>query len=136
MVEGDRFRVIHGNYETYLHFVAQGLAEGQRGETTAAKSNGGTGKKAAAASDGKSSASAAAEKPARRKRRFPYRKVADLEAEIQEREQQLQELQDRLASPDVFREGSRIKEIHAQIAETQQQLAQLYEHWEEAVELN
>jgi len=136
VVEGDRFRIIHGNYETYLHFVAQGLAEGQRGETAAAKANGGTGKKAAAASDGKSSANATPEKPARRKRRFPYRKVADLEAEIQQREQQLQELQERLASPDVFREGSRIKEIHAQIAETEQQLAQLYEHWEEAVELN
>jgi len=140
VVEGDRFRIIDGNYDTYLHFVAQGLAEGQRGETaavgTAKKGSLGTGKKTAAAADGKPSASAVAEKPGRRKRRFPYRKVADLEADIQQREQQLQELQERLASPDVFREGSRIKEIQAQIAETQQQLEQLYEHWEEAVELN
>ena len=140
VVEGDRFRIIDGNYETYLHFVARGLAEGQRGETgpagAAKKGSLGTGKKTAAAPDGKSSASAVAEKPGRRKRRFPYRKVADLEADIQQREQQLQELQERLASPDVFREGSRIKEIQAQIAETQQQLEQLYEHWEEAVELN
>ncbi len=131
VVEGDRFRVIEGNYDTYLHLVSQGMAGGQPGETVTAAATAGGNK--SAASDGKKSA---ATRPARRKRRFPYRKIDDLEAEIQQREQLLQELQARLASPDIFREGSRIKEIQAEIAEVEQQLQHLYEHWEEAVELN
>ena len=44
------------------------------------------------------------EKPARR-RRFPYRKVADIEQEIFERETQLGELQSKLLDPNVLRDG-------------------------------
>ena len=75
-------------------------------------------------------------KPTKRKRRFPYRKVPDIETEIHKREERIEELHELLASPDVLRNGDRVKEIKAEADQQQETLATLYEHWEEAVELN
>ena len=75
-------------------------------------------------------------KSARRKRKFPYRKVEDIEAEIAEREMRIDELHAALASPEVARDVKRIKRATAELAEHQQALPTLYEHWEEAAELN
>ena len=72
----------------------------------------------------------------KRKRRFPYRKVAELEAEIAERETGLRELERLLASSELYRDGDRVKETTHAFEETKQLLQRLYEHWEEAVELN
>jgi ATP-binding cassette, subfamily F, member 3 len=72
----------------------------------------------------------------KRKRRFPYRKVEDLEAEIAHEESHLRETERLLASPDLYRDGERVKAVSADFEQTKARLAQLYEHWEEAVELN
>jgi ATP-binding cassette subfamily F protein 3 len=76
--------------------------------------------------------------PARqkRKRRFPYRKVADLEADIAAAETRLRELEQLLASPELYRDGERVKQTTRAFEATKAHLQQLYEHWEEAVELN
>ena len=74
--------------------------------------------------------------PATRKRRFPYRKAADIEAEIHRCEAEIQQSQLSLAEPAVFRDGDRVREVKARIAELLETLPKLYEHWEEAVELN
>src|SRR5262249_3236467 len=79
--------------------------------------------------------STAGDKP-RRKRRFPYRKVDDLEAEIQQTEARVQQLQEELGNPDLYRDGPRVKETKENFERQQARLAELYEHWEEAVELN
>jgi hypothetical protein len=71
-----------------------------------------------------------------RRRKFPYRKAMHIEAEIQQREVRLAELHNLLASPDVLRDGKRVKELSAELDEQQAALPQLYEHWEEAAELN
>ena len=76
------------------------------------------------------------EKPAKRKRQFPYRKVEDLEADIAAAEGELRQLEEALASPDLYRDGERVKETTRSFEETKARLHQLYEHWEEAVELN
>jgi ATP-binding cassette subfamily F protein 3 len=78
----------------------------------------------------------AAEKPTKRKRRFPYRKVEALEADIAAAETRLREVETLLASPDLYRDGDKVKETTRAFEETKTQLQQLYEHWEEAVELN
>ena len=144
VVEGPRFRVIEGNYDTYLHLVSQGLA-GTRppgGSGTAASTDGKSKNNTNKDNANKNSTEKSdprkgkTEQPAKRKRKFPYRKVADLEAEIFERETNLEELQNSLATPEVHRDGNRIREVQAQIAEQQNSLATLYEHWEEATELN
>jgi ATP-binding cassette subfamily F protein 3 len=125
VLEGDgRAQVIHGNYDTYERMRALQEAAAP----SAARGKDGEPGKAAAASP-----AAAAKK---RKRRFPYRKVEDLEAEIAEGETRLQELERLLASPDLYREGERVKETTRAFSEIKAQLQQLYEHWEEAVELN
>jgi ATP-binding cassette subfamily F protein 3 len=72
----------------------------------------------------------------RRKRRFPYRKVQDLEADIAAAEARLREVERLLASPELYRDGDRVKETTRAFAEVKACLQQLYEHWEEAVELS
>ncbi len=72
----------------------------------------------------------------RRKRRFPYRKVEDLESEIFAKESEVETLHERLGTPDVLRDGDQVKEIQRQIEAVQEELKPLYEHWEEANELN
>ena len=57
-----------------------------------------------------------------------------MEADIAAAEAQVRELEEKLASPDLYREGSRIKEITAAFEAAQARVASLYEHWEEAVE--
>jgi ATP-binding cassette subfamily F protein 3 len=128
VVEPGRFRVIEGNYDTYLHLVKRGLATGVR-ETAVqdAEENSDAPKKE------KGNRQRAAP---RRKRRFPYRKVADIETEIADRETRVEQLHDALASPDVLRDGDRVKEATAELQQQQDTLAILYEHWEEAAELN
>src|SRR5207248_8536109 len=71
--------------------------------------------------------------PKKRKRRFPYRKVEDLEAEIAAEEERLAGLEARMASPDLYRDGDRVKETTRAFEETQARLRHLYEHWEEAM---
>jgi hypothetical protein len=41
-----------------------------------------------------------------------------------------------LATPEVLRDGEKVKRAKAEIDQQRQTLATLYEHWEEAAELN
>ena len=128
VVEPGRFRVLDGNYDTYRHFVRQGLAQEARAGVGA---QGDSGKPPVTATSPPS-------KPAkeRRKRKFPYRKLADIEAEIAEREQRIEQLHELFTSEAVLRDGARMKQLKAEVDEHQAQLPRLYEHWEEASELN
>jgi ATP-binding cassette, subfamily F, member 3 len=124
VLEGDgRCELIHGNYDTYEMMRAQQVAESPRKDGAVAKS-----KPVAPAGPG-----AAGQK---RKRRFPYRKITDIEADIAADETRLRELERLLASPDLYRDGAKVKEAMRGFEETKSRLQQLYEHWEEAVELN
>ena len=73
---------------------------------------------------------------AKRKRRFPYRKAVDLEADIAREEARLHNLEQLLASPDLYRDGDKVKQTTQEFEEVKGRIAQLYEHWEEALELN
>ncbi len=125
IIEHDRVRVVDGNYDTYLHLVKQELASSNArldgGVTVSQESSGKRSKRD--------------DRP-RRKRKFPYRKTTDLEAEIHERETRIEELHEALASPEVLRDGERVKQCVAELEEQKQLLLSLYEHWEEAIELN
>jgi ATP-binding cassette subfamily F protein 3 len=133
VVEPARFRVIEGNYDTYLHFVKQGLAVAQ-GTSAATAANAATnGRPSGRASADKSTA---ADSTTRRKRRFPYRKVADLEQEIHERESEIEHINEALIDPAVLRNGEQVRALKLELSTQQETLARLYEHWEEAAELN
>ena len=135
VVEPTRFRTIEGNYETYLHLVKRGLAA--EALSAPAKSKSGDGKSADAKSgDSRAANSSDAAKSAKRKRKFPYRKAPDIEAEIHQREAELAAVHEELASPEVLRDGRRVKEATQRLDDLQATIARLYEHWEEAMELN
>jgi ATP-binding cassette subfamily F protein 3 len=126
-VEGDgTCQVVHGNFDTYerLRAVQEAARKAGRKEAPANKET------------DNHAPSPAPSKPAKRKRRFPYRKVEELEADIAREETRLRELEKLLASPDLYRDGDRVKETTQSFADLKQRLQQLYEHWEEAVELN
>jgi ATP-binding cassette subfamily F protein 3 len=125
VLDGDgHSQIIYGNYDTY---------EMMRAQQEEAAAGAAERKREAAARATPASTAAA---PQKRKRRFPYRKVEALEADIAAEETRVRELEERLASPDLYREGDKVKETMRTFEETKAKLAQLYEHWEEAVELN
>lgn len=121
--EADRWRFYAGNYSAYVDSLHRNQAE-----TSAAKSE--SAKTTLDDRDGRPS------RPAKRKRKFPYRTVEALEADIAETESRIQQLQADMADPDQHRDGARIKQTMQAFEEATTRLAQLYEHWEEAVELN
>lgn len=120
---GGRTRVIEGDYETYQR-LAQQEAESVQARNLAA---------ASIADDGKTSEKSRVEK---RKRKFPYRKSADLEKEIATIEARVAELEDLLGQPATWRDPIRARDTQTEHEQLKNQLAQLYEHWEEAVEFN
>ncbi len=122
VVEPSRFRVVEGNYDAYLYLTRQGTS--------------GNGQTKSAASADKKSAPGKAEKQEKRKRKFPYRKVEDLEKEIFDRETRIESLHQEMALPETLRDGERVRRIQNGLTEEQDALAKLYEHWEEATELN
>jgi ATP-binding cassette subfamily F protein 3 len=121
-IEPDHIRLVEGNYDEYQRKLrgAGDNPEDAPGEVSSP----------ARAKSGK------AQKQSTQKRRFPYRKVSDLEDEIFMRETCIQERQRELMEPDVLRNGERVREIKQQIEQEQAAVKTLYEHWEEASELN
>ena len=121
MIEPGRIRVVEGNYDVYQQMARQAArwpASALPLPISVRKAK-----------------TAAAEKPSR-KRRFPFRKLSDLEDDIAAREMTLYRLQSELAEPRVLRDGQKVRELKAQLETEQTTLKELYEHWEEAAELN
>jgi ATP-binding cassette subfamily F protein 3 len=116
---GGRARVIEGDYETYQRLAQQ--------ETeSAAKDPASTAQPVEKSED----------KSERRKRKFPYRKPADLEREIGEKEALVAELEDLLGQPATWRDPVKARDSQLRHDDLKRELARLYEHWEEALELN
>lgn len=113
-------RVVHGNYETWQRMT----------DSETATPSGGGDRPASRA------IAAAAERPVRRRRRFPYRKLEELETEIAEQEDRVRQLEAALADPNLYRDGDKVRRTLQDFEAAKQRLAQLYEHWEEAVELD
>jgi ATP-binding cassette subfamily F protein 3 len=119
-------QVIHGNYDTYELMRAQQLAADKEKEEAKSKAR-------ASANPVESKAGTSKEK---KKRKFPYRKAADIESEIAQCETELAEIETLLASPELYRDGDKVKQTTNRFSELKSTIARLYEHWEEAVELN
>ncbi len=117
--------VIYGTYDTY---------EMMRAQQEAAKAS--APKKKEATKARPTSNNVGTPKKEKRKRQFPYRKVEDIEEEIALSEEELRELETLMASPELYRDGEKVKETTTAFEATKEKLKQLYEHWEEAVELN
>jgi ATP-binding cassette subfamily F protein 3 len=118
--------VVYGNYDTY-ELLRQSREKGGESGTTGRKQA-----ETAPASGGKKPA----EQPQKRKRKFPYRKVPDLEADIAATEKKVSDLEAAMQTPEVYKDATRVRETMSDLEATKNKLALLYQHWEEAVELN
>ncbi len=121
--EPNRIEMVYGNFDTYeLLRANRENAAKEAAEKAAPKKEAAT--KTAIAPGGK------------RKRKYPYRKAGELETEIADLEALMMEMETTLTRPEVYRDGERVQELMHDIAEAQARLPELYEHWEEATELN
>jgi ATP-binding cassette subfamily F protein 3 len=124
-VDPDRVFSIEGNYDSYQAQSSSTLGDAPPPEPSPAQQR-----------QDKSHKGAKEAAQSAKKRRFPYRKVADLEDEIFERETCIKDLQNELTQPETLRNGDRVRQIKLQIEQEQATLNGVYEHWEEASELN
>ncbi|WP_422931000.1 ABC-F family ATP-binding cassette domain-containing protein [Singulisphaera sp. PoT] len=116
-------RMIEGDFETYQRITE---AEAEAARVKAAQ----------AATVTTSATEKAGEKPEKRKKKFPYRKLADIEREIGEVEAQVAELEDLLGQPNTWRDPIKAVETQKRHEDLKKDVARLYEHWEEASEYN
>jgi ATP-binding cassette, subfamily F, member 3 len=122
-VADGRGRVIEGDYDTYQHLVQK---EKERAE------------KASTPTQGKPSP-APVRSPSsseKTKRKFPYRKAAEIEREIGQLEQEVLEIEDLLGQPATWRDPVKAVGTQDRHRELKQKLEKLYEHWETALEAN
>jgi ATP-binding cassette subfamily F protein 3 len=125
VIEPGRIEVVYGNYDTYeLLRANREAAQRESAKKTAPQ-----------VAESRPSSAPSGKQP-KRKRRFPYRKVVDLEQDIASLETKIAELEASLASPDVYRDANLLRETMNAFEDEKVKLQSLYEHWEEAVELN
>ena len=131
LFEPERVRVIEGNYDTY-QMLWVGCAKPRRRPTEGARP--------AQDSPRSRRKQAKPEKPREKrpkKRRFPFRKVLDIEDEIFERETRIERVSTRACfSPAWSATASGCVRSRPQIEQEQAAIKNLYEHWDEATELN
>jgi ATP-binding cassette subfamily F protein 3 len=120
-VAGGRARVIEGDYAAYRYLKDQEAAARLKAEQVAA--------------DRAKPQAAPAEKP-RRKRRFPYRKTAEIEKELAQVEAELAQAQAALSDAATYRDPETARTAQSRYDDLVWRHGQLYEHWEEALELN
>jgi len=123
VVADGKAKVIEGDYETY-----QRLAK-QEADAAAAKV-------AAAAPAAAKADAPAVSRSGKPRRKFPYRKAPDIEREIGEVEAEVAESERQLSLPETWKDAATAKSVQARYDERKAALATLYEHWEEALELN
>ncbi len=122
--------VVYGNYDTYelLRNAREQAAKASGGRKSTEEANPGrkSGGVAPATGDAK----------AKPKRKFPYRKVPDIEADIAKTEKKIATHEAALQTPDVYKDATRLRDTMTDLEKSKDALALLYQHWEEAVELN
>ena len=124
VVADGKARVVEGDYETYQRLAAQ-EAEAKAAATA----------RAAVATRPDDNALDPS-KGDRRKRKFPYKKPDDVEREIGKVEAEVKELADVLGMPATWRDPIGAKAKQQRLDDLSARLLLLYEHWEEALELN
>jgi ATP-binding cassette subfamily F protein 3 len=120
--------VVYGNYDTYelLRQSREKAGVGRSGANNSRK----------AAEPPQQTNRKPPEQPQKRKRKYPYRKVPDIEADIAATEKKVADLEAALQTPDVYKDAIRVRDTMNDLEASKDRLAQLYLHWEEAVELN
>jgi ATP-binding cassette subfamily F protein 3 len=135
VVSDGQARVIEGDYETYQRLISQEKERAAARAQAAASRTESTSRPAGSANS-PSQTSGSDGSAERRKRRFPYRKPNEIEREIGELEAQLAEVEGLLGQSDTWRNSAKAVETQERHDDLKQKLERLYQHWEEALELN
>lgn len=117
ILEYRKVRMITGNYDRYVEI----RDAAKRRDAAPAK---------------KESTPPPAAAAVKRKRKFPFRRSDEIEADISRLEARLAELADSVQSPDVYSDARKLDEATREMDLTRMELDQLLEHWAEAVEMN
>ncbi len=125
VLEPDRWFMYEGNYSKYLQFRESVQQEPNADQMTRQKEE---------SPEQINPQQKKQDSP--KKRKFPYRKVHEIEADITEQESLVEEIEQLMLDPELHRDGKRIAETMATFEKTKETLVQLYAHWEEASELN
>ena len=128
---GLRPEVVYGNYDTYE------LMRANRGENAFAgwkKEDRDAPKTTGNRSTSTEKQAPPAVKPVRKKRKYPYRKQAEIEVEIATVETQIGVLEMAMQDVELYKDAEKFRQTMATLEATKAKLAQLYEHWEEAAE--
>jgi ATP-binding cassette subfamily F protein 3 len=125
--EGQRPEVVFGNYDTYELLRAGRGAGGGRNATESPNASG---------SNRGPANSSRSEKRPKRKRKFPYRKAVDLESDIHTAEAKVAFLENALQDVELYKNTDKFRQTLSDLESLKAKLPELYEHWEEAVELN
>ncbi|WP_169980828.1 ABC-F family ATP-binding cassette domain-containing protein [Tautonia rosea] len=132
VVDGGRARVVEGDYEVYRRMLDQ------EAEALAAKQRAADDRNGSAKGGGSSSAtrSADASPKGKKKKKYPYRKAADIEREIAEVEAEMGELEHALGLSETWKDADRARAAQERYDDLAESIKALYEHWEEALEYN
>ncbi|MGL4422162.1 MAG: ABC-F family ATP-binding cassette domain-containing protein, partial [Gemmataceae bacterium] len=125
VIEPGKSEVVFGNFDTYELLRASRAA--------AEKANALHSKEKPAPAEKQDTA---AKPGAKRKRKYPYKKAAEVEAMIATAEARIAELEELLQSPDTYRDATKLKDTMTEVERLKGSLPGMYEHWEEAIELN
>jgi ATP-binding cassette subfamily F protein 3 len=136
VLRGGQASAITGNYDTYRHWLRQGMAIADRGGVACSSKAANT--KSASPRDEPRipKGDPAPGGNSKRKRKYPYRKPILIEQEIGHVENRIEEIHVQVVLPEVLRDGRLVKQLHEELVELESKLLQLYEHYEEACELN
>ena len=126
VIEEDRCRIHDGNYSQYLGFRENNDVPGNEPVVPPPKNNPGP----------ENDSPTGKAETVRPKRQFPYRKVAEIEADILEAESRKDDLEELLADPEIHRDTDRMQQTITDYEIVQDELDMLVAHWEEAIELN
>jgi ATP-binding cassette subfamily F protein 3 len=131
-------RVIEGDYETFQHLLQKEKQRGDEAAKQAARAAVSPSKPVSvpsrAPAGGEPNPSASGTTKARRK--FPYRKPAEIEREITELERDLHEIEDLLGQPATWRDPVKAVGTQDRHRQLKERLDLLYQHWETALEAN
>ena len=124
VIEDGRTELVHGNYDTYeLLRAARQAAEAEAAAKKAAKAGPPPPPRAQGS------------KPPKPKRKFPYRKIADIETDIAAKESAVRKYEDELAGTEIYRDANKLRDTMKAFEDAKAELAKLYDHWEEAAAL-
>src|SRR5690606_10386910 len=127
--EEDRWRIHEGNYTDCQHFIAATTqaAVQEKPRSSSASQPVRQPEPAAAAPVKQTAAPAKAPKGPKRKRKFAYRKLEDIESDIAHEESLIARLEVDLADPGVHRDADRLLRVQTDYDEARERLAELLE---------